>query len=357
MKGRPIAEIFKFLKRALTEKIFIKLLSVFLALIIWSYIINNNTTLTRAKHIEGLDVSVSGTSSLNNHGLALSTDVFSAYENSVEVVLDISQKEFYRAKTDSVYVYADVSNIRSAGIHEVPLTASSPTGTVKSIYPSSILLRVEGLDTRVVPIEIDLVGTPLEDYWYSVDDFSLNPGEITISGPASVVQMTDRVFAQVDITGHTETFPRAALLSAQDSKGEVINNRLLSRSTSTCSVTVNVYPTKEIPLTCDASQIKVAEGYEISEISFQPPVITVAGDEKLLSSMESLPVEAPTITKPLEKTTVRRIDVAGLDEFKYTSTRQVMMNITIRAAQTTKTLTEGPKQVFSVRKCYESGLS
>lgn len=314
----------------LLNNIFLKIISVVFALLIWAYIIDTTPDLTRTRMVEDLNVSVTGTTALNNNGLALSTDVYQEYMGAVSANVSVSQKEYARLSGDNVSVFLDVSNIRSAGTHEITLTASSARGTVTKLYPETITVKVEYLDTREVPIEVEMTGSNKEDYWYYVNEKSLNPQTVTISGPASVVQNASRAVARVDITGQENSFRRASILRLQDNENEPINTRLLSRSSSTCSVSIEVYPTKEIPVTADASQIIVAEGYEIAEISFQPASITIAAQSALLEGIEELPVEIPDNMPVLNKTYTKRLSLSKLPDFKFMSTNQVYMTITLR---------------------------
>lgn len=330
INGSVIRECLLNIKSALMNRLFLKILSGVLALLIWAYIIDSTPNLTRSKYVENLSVSVTGTTSLNNYGLALATDVYLDYQNAIEANVDVSQKEYARLSDENISVYLDVSGIRSAGMHEIPLTATSTRGTVTNLYPESISVLIDYLDTREVPIEVEMEGTNKDDHWYSVNENSVNPQTVTVSGPASIVQNAARAVAQVDITGQSASFRRAAILRLQDSEGNAISTRLLSRSSSTCSVTIDVYPVKELPVTVDASQITVADGFEIADITFQPATITVAAQSALLDEINELPVEIPDNIPVLNKTLTRRLSLSKLPDFKFMSTNQVYMTITLR---------------------------
>lgn len=344
------------LKEALLHRIFLKILSVILALILWTYIIDSTPDLTRSRFVEGISVSVTGTTTLNNNGLALATDVYHDFMNAIDANVDVSQKMYSRVTNDNVTVLLDVSNIRSAGMHEIPLTATSTHGKVTNLYPETLTVNVEYIDTREVPIEIEMTGSMKENYWYSVNESTINPQTITVSGPASVVQEATSVVAQVDVTGQNYTFRRAAILRMLDSKGEQLSTRLLTRSSSTCSVSIDVYPTKELPVTADASQIVVADGYEIADITFQPSTITIAAQSALIDEMEELPVEIPDNMPVLNKTYTKRLSVSKLPEFKFMSTNQVYMTITLREKIQSAAVSNIPIEILGLSDEYEAML-
>ena len=356
MKSINIREWLLTIKEALLNRIFVKIISLVLALILWSYIIDSTPDLTRSRYVEGISVSVTGTTALNNNGLALATDVYHDFQNAINANVDVSQKVYSRVTNDNVTVLLDVSHIRSAGMHEIPLTATSTHGNVTSLYPETLTVMVEYMDTREVPIEIELTGSMKDNYWYSINESSVNPQTITVSGPASVVQEATSVIAQVDVTGQGATFRRAAILRMLDSEGEQLNTRLLSRSSSTCSESVDVYPTKELPDTGDASQIMVAEGYEIADITFQPSTITVAAKAGLLEDLDVLPLEIPDNMPTLNKTYTKRLSVSKLPEFKFMSTNQVYMTITIREKKVSRIINSVPIEILGLSDEYEAML-
>lgn len=343
-------------KEALLNKIFLKIISVVFALLIWAYIIDTTPDLTRSRFVENLSVSVTGTTTLNNYGLALATDVYQEYQGVIDANVDVSQKEYARLSGENVSVFLDVSNIRSAGMHEIPLTATSSHGTVTNLYPESITVKIEYLDTREVPIEVEMTGTGKDDYWYSVNAQSVNPLTVTVSGPASIVQDATRAVAQIDITGQASSFRRAAILRLQDTTDQPISTRLLTRSSSTCSVSVDIYPTKEIPVTADASQIVVADGYEIAEITFQPATITVAAQSALLDGIDELPVEIPDNMPVLNKTYTKRLSLSKLPDFKFMSTNQVYMTITLREKSVSTVLNNVSVKMLGLRSEYEANI-
>ncbi len=352
--GFKIRELLRTVKEALLNKIFLKIISVVFALLIWAYIIDTTPDLTRSRFVENLSVSVTGTTTLNNYGLALATDVYQEYQGVIDANVDVSQKEYARLSGENVSVFLDVSNIRSAGMHEIPLTATSSHGTVTNLYPESITVKIEYLDTREVPIEVEMTGTGKDDYWYSVNSQSVNPLTVTVSGPASIVQDATRAVAQIDITGQASSFRRAAILRLQDTTDQPISTRLLTRSSSTCSVSVDIYPTKEIPVTADASQIVVADGYEIAEITFQPATITVAAQSALLDGIDELPVEIPDNMPVLNKTYTKRLSLSKLPDFKFMSTNQVYMTITLREKSVSTVLNNVSVKMLGLRSEYEA---
>lgn len=350
-KNLNFREMGKRLWHALTGHLWLKLLSLLFAIILWIYIIDSTPSLTRSKHMSGLSISVTGTSSLNVYGLALATDVYSEYQGEISAVVEAPQNQLSRVTRGSIDVSLDVSNIRVEGTYDVPLLAESRFGTVTKLYPDSVTVHVESLDSRDMPIEVNLNGMDTEHYWYNVETDSVNPQQITVSGPMSVVQTVFGIRAQLDVSDQTASFRRSALVSLLDQSRETIpTSRLLKKSASTCAIKVDIYPKKDLSVVLDPSQLGVADGYEITSISFMPPTITVAAEPDLLEDLEHLPLKIPDKLKNASptKSFTETLSFSNLSEFKYVSSKQVYMTVTISEIQDTNLLSDIPVKTFGL---------
>ena len=334
LKNLNFREMGKRLWHALTGHLWLKLLSLLFAIILWIYIIDSTPSLTRSKHMSGLSISVTGTSSLNVYGLALATDVYSEYQGEISAVVEAPQNQLSRVTRGSIDVSLDVSNIRVEGTYDVPLLAESRFGTVTKLYPDSVTVH---MDT--------------EHYWYNVETDSVNPQQITVSGPMSDVQTVFGIRAQLDVSDQTASFRRSALVSLLDQSRETIpTSRLLKKSASTCAIKVDIYPKKDLSVVLDPSQLGVADGYEITSISFMPPTITVAAEPDLLEDLEHLPLKIPDKLKNASptKSFTETLSFSNLSEFKYVSSKQVYMTVTISEIQDTNLLSDIPVKTFGL---------
>ena len=332
-KNLNFREMGKRLWHALTGHLWLKLLSLLFAIILWIYIIDSTPSLTRSKHMSGLSISVTGTSSLNVYGLALATDVYSEYQGEISAVVEAPQNQLSRVTRGSIDVSLDVSNIRVEGTSD------------------SVTVHVESLDSRDMPIEVNLNGMDTEHYWYNVETDSVNPQQITVSGPMSVVQTVFGIRAQLDVSDQTASFRRSALVSLLDQSRETIpTSRLLKKSASTCAIKVDIYPKKDLSVVLDPSQLGVADGYEITSISFMPPTITVAAEPDLLEDLEHLPLKIPDKLKNASptKSFTETLSFSNLSEFKYVSSKQVYMTVTISEIQDTNLLSDIPVKTFGL---------
>ena len=120
-----------------------------------------------------------------------------------------------------------------------------------------------------------------------------------------------------------------------DYSGEEIPQTLLSSASSSITVGVDVYPTRELPISTaieDVVQGSPAEGYEVTSISIQPESVTVAADAQLLDSLTELLIQ-PVDVSGASQTFSQRTRIVALNDFKDVSSEQVYVTINIEEVQ------------------------
>lgn len=318
---------------AMSRHTLLKLSSFVFAIMLWSYVISSSPSITRTKTIGNLTGYVSGQATLEVYGLALLTDATAALSD-ISVELEVPQASYKQATADNVQVSLDISSVRTAGTQEVALKASSTYGKVVRIYPSSLTLTFETLDSRSVPTKVLLSGTEDAAYWYNTARY--NPQQITVTGATSLVQSVASATVICDVSERKESFSAALTFTLMDETGAEIAQTMLNKSASSITVGVDIYPTKELEVstaTDDVLDGQVAQGYQIESISIQPETITVAAEQELLDAIDKLVITPIPIELPSQSFT-KRATIAALSDFKYISSEQVYVTVQI-AEETT----------------------
>lgn len=312
----------------LSRRFWMKLLSLVLAILLWNYVVSSNTSITRSKTIYDVSGYVTGQSTLTTYGLALLTDATDQLSD-ITVQMDVSQSLYSQVSAENVQVMVDLSSVRTAGTQEVPLKATSSYGRVTAILPETVTLTFEPLDSRLIPVNVELDGEKADDYWYNVS--RTNPSAVTVSGAASVVRSISQARVYSDVTGADHSYVRAEPFVLLDGEGNEIEQSRLTRSASSITVSTDVYPTREIPISTEIEDVvmgRVADGYTISEITIQPQSITVAAEQDLLDGISDLLIE-PVSVEGLSQSFTARASISKLTDFKNVSTKQVYVNVII----------------------------
>ena len=312
---------------SLSNNLGYKLLSLLLAILLWNYVIATNTSITRNKTIYNLTGTVSGLSTLADNKLALSQSPEEAL-TGITVTVEAPQADYSRVSSDNVQVALDLSSVRAVGTQEVPLRATSSYGRVRSISPETLTLTFENLDSRNVAVN-SVVEGEADGYWYNVS--RSNPSILTISGAASVVQSITSARVVADVTGMTSSTITARPYALLDAAGKEIPQDMLNCSTSSISVSVDIYPCRDIPVSTDEESVITgvpAAGYDVQSVTILPQSIQVAAERDLLDGLDHLVIE-PVSVEGASQSFSAKSTVTQLSDFKNVSSEQVYVNVSI----------------------------
>lgn len=346
----------KGLKEMLLRNWGLKLMSVLFAFILWSYVITSSPSITREKTLTGLYVNVTGQTVLVSRELSI---LGLSEINDAQARVRVSQSAYSQVTSDNVRIELDLSNVRAAGKQQVRLRGTSAYGTVIGVIPEYVEVNVEQRDQRVVPVNWKISGDTDENYWYTVS--RTNPSQITVSGPTSVVQTVSSALIRPDVSGRFEKYSAAEPYTLFDAQGNEVTETL-SRSTSSVTVTVDIYPERTLPISSDIEELiagQVADGYEVVGVEVSPPMVEVAAEQALLNTLTELAIEPVDVTG-MAQTFTSLARVQSLRGIQNLSSEEVAVTVTIQEKPTTKRLRnvelefinepEGKRLTYSARR-------
>lgn len=343
------------LKRWLLNDFWLKVFSLVLALGLWSYVLTNDSSITRERTLTNLYVTVSNQSTFDSRNLAV-TEALSDTLPQVRVSVEVTQNDYYKITSNNVRVELDLSRVRETGEQTVPLTASTVYGEVTGIYPDSVTLNVDELEKRNVQVEVQLKGADTENKSYSQP--ASNPSIITISGPKSLVEQVTNARAVMDLTDvdTTGTITRAVSFTLLDEDQNEVSYPTLSLSSSSVITSVDIYPQKSVPVETDQAKIltgSVPTGYQIDSVEVQPAEIDVAGSQKFLESLDTVQIYSINVSN-MRTTTTKSTRVNRQSDMRSLSTEEVMVTIHISEKELTRTI---EKVSATLKGTTEDGLS
>ena len=228
----------------MTSNIPLKLLSVFLAIIVWFVVSAPRrepvserafaapVSLVRMPRDLAITTPVPDTVSVRLRGRV--SDLRSLSSQNLEVTLDVS----WVTPGDAVITL-------SPQAMSVP-----PQIDVVSMEPTKLRFHVEALRQKVVPIRAFLVGQPPPGY--NAGDPTLLPDHALISGPASQVRnVTEVATERIIMTGRAETFQQNVTVVSDSSL-----IRIIEPLTTQATVPVNpeIGPVAPVPAATDTSE-------------------------------------------------------------------------------------------------------
>jgi len=288
-----------------------KLLSVFLAICLWSGLITQDDSLTREKVFNDVPISVANADVLRRNGLI----IVSGLDNlpAARIRADIPQKNYNTASAANYNLRIDLSRIREPGQQTLPVLSSNSTvyGSVTEISVESVTVQVEEYISRSrIPVRLNSIGSIPEGLFGG--EAQVDPSFVVVSGPKSLVDTVVRCVADYDLSvlsSQSGTERTAVPFRLVNGAGEDVDLSLIdvtSESVSLDSITVSqaLYTTKSLVInTADLVTGTPAAGYEIRRVSAEPSTVIAAGKASYIASLDEL---------YLPDFTDQKIDVSGL---------------------------------------------
>ncbi|WP_461881883.1 CdaR family protein [Fusicatenibacter sp.] len=303
------------MKKKILEKLLnnlsLKILSILIAIVIWYVVVSVNDPIVK----ERFEVPVQVT---NEAYIAAGKKTYQIAEEYQTVIVTVTDNNSVvsRLKASDITVTADLTQIVTMDTNPVyvPLKATCPMVKQEklSTVTTTIPVEIEDVDSAKFPITIDAGNTkPAKDY--EVGTMTSDPENVTISGPASLINKISSVVAKVDVTNMRKSgIVTADLVIIDKNQDEMPESQMEFLNFDSGTPQVNV----DIELWRRVSGIKInalysgtpADGYQIKNIYTTPEEITVAGSEEALKQLAD---QGNTIEIPEDYTSVegQRSDV------------------------------------------------
>ncbi len=281
----------KELKNWFLKNIDIKLLSIFLAIILWLYIAGGENPMVE----NFIDISLTQT----NLGEDL---VIKEFPTNVSVGIKGPKNIINNISSHQINGIVNFSEISKEGLYKLKVEVTPPKKTqITRIIPSEIKVEVEKVLTKEVEVEYSLIGVPEKGYSLT-DEPRLNPPKVKIISAQSVLENIKQIICAIDISGIKEDLRKKINVKAVDVNGNEVKEVKIEPDIVEVSISLTRgYPEKQ--LTVKPKIIgKPAPGYYISEILSNPDEIKIFGNYSKISYiefLETIPIDVSGITKTL----------------------------------------------------------
>lgn len=267
-----------------------KLIALGVAILMWAVVHfdpdestpNNVSSLYDTKVIEGVTIQPYGLDERNYVLIGMEPLKVNLTVKGSKSDLKTAQSKDYRLRVDLRTV--------GEGEHTLQLEENLPRGiTLVSMSPTSVLVKIEALQTKEFEVDVQTKGNPAKGY--KVGTPIIKPSNrVHVTLPKSQLTNVVSVGATIEIDGEKETIKNKSVkLAAYDESGKVIEEAVIEPAVLEVEVPIT-NPFKTVPL-----QFKLIghmpAGLSIS--SFKPEVeqVTLYGPQEALDKIEFLEVE------------------------------------------------------------------
>lgn len=280
------------MKRKLTTNFGLKMLSLFLAFLIWLLVANIDNP-TDSRLYRGVDIQVINADSVTE--IDKTFDIVS--EESVVIKVTERNSVLNSLSNDDFTVVADMENLNDMSTVPLTVTCSNPSVSWDEIemVPSSMKVKVEQRKQVEFPISVSTNGKPKNGYEVGATEV-VQGKTVQIAGPESMINRIGQVKATVSITNIDTDQRLSATLEVYDKNGDPIKapqiNRLQIKDSSgvllaenRVMVDVTLWEImNDVPVEVNTTG-SVAEGYQVSSVKALPITVSLVGTQEVLARL------------------------------------------------------------------------
>ena len=280
------------IKDFILHNIWLKILSVILAVFIWIIIVNVDNP-SRTKTISGIDVILLNENSLTDKGYTYAIQSGS----TISITVKAPQSVVDSLEASDFYAYADLNEtslVSDSAEIKVRCEKAEVANQVDivSMKTEHVKLLIDNKTSKDLPLELRYEGQPAEGY--VVGDCYVSPATVNVTGAEKTVNSIAKIIAHYDISNMAHSVTEEVTLRFYDAEGKEVKTDLLELSRKRAQININILPTKwvDIKYTLNGNP---AEGYVITDKTASFDKICLAATKEKLDAITSIDLPLDTI--------------------------------------------------------------
>lgn len=174
----------------------------------------------------------------------------------------------------TVRAWVDLTNLGS-GAHTVPVQVQITPRLVRKISqdPVQLSINLDSIIAQVFPVNLSVSGTP--PVGYEAQRPWIDPTEVKVTGPESVLSTVKEVRVVLDITNANQTIIREQVPMLLDAEGKVVSGLTVSPDTVNVNQPITLLGGYRYVIVRTVSTGQVANGYRLTNIFVSPVGVVV----------------------------------------------------------------------------------
>ena len=339
-KGRATAtdvggEVVRRVASWLLANLPLMVMALILAVLAWFVAVEQSNPTVERRFAQPIPIAISG--------LAEDLVVVGTFDERVQVTVRTTQSVWESLRVEDFDAAADVSGL-ARGVHEVPVDVNldkEPSRIVER-NPQVVVIELDSRASPSVPVRIETEGRPA--IGYVPRPKVVEPTEVTAVGPTGYVTRVVGAFATVSIQGAEEDVEETLRVRPQDANGDSVP--YVSLMPETVDVRVPIEPSGYHTTLAVKAVLtgEIASGYRITDISIDPPTVTVFGSPDDLAALEQGFIETkPIVVEGAQDDVVVRPGLSTPPEVTLVPGQQVEVQVFVEAIQSSVTITSTPE--------------
>jgi len=276
--------------------------------------------------------------------------ITSEIPSSVEVTLRAPQSVWDQltAQDNSVQATLDLSGLGTGEyMVDIQIRVLARPYQIVLADPGTVSVVLEPLAQRTLAIEPSINGLPA--IGYQAGDVVVEPAEVTISGPESIINEAERARVLISLDGIRESIEESRLVQILDGNNSILHN--ISVTPENAQVTVPVSQQggfRDLAVKVVVTG-QIAAGYRLENISVFPPVVTVfSSDSELVNSLPGILETQPLDLQDEQDDLNTRLALNLPENVTLVGAQTVEVTVGISPIQTSLTLLNQPIEVIGL---------
>lgn len=267
-----------------------KIAALCVAVILWGYVMNDQNPA-----IEGsFTVQIQLQNAPEGYKINQDTD-------SVKIKVRGARSLFVNTTSEDFKAYVDLQNA-SDGKHSYKVQIKLPSGfEMVEAKPSTINVTLDKVIERKVRAMVNVNGSPASGF--TVAKVNLASNTVLIEGPESVVKTVDRAIGYVGLNGKNDSdFELQVPLTAINAEGREVQGVTIKPSSVNVTIQMARGLMKKIVSIQPTLSNDLSQQLELAAVRVDPAKIEIAGTDKAIADVNSLPTEKISLVDVLGNT-------------------------------------------------------
>jgi len=185
----------------------------------------------------------------------------------------------------SVTAKVDLSSL-GPGVHSVEVQVQITPHLVRLISqdPQQITVTLDSITTQVFPVNLNVTGKP--PVGYQAQTPLLDPTQVTVTGPESLISKVKQARINIDITNANQTINRDVVPLLLNAEGQTVSGLTISPEAVTVTQPITLLGGYRYVIVRAISTGQVGPGYRVTNIFVTPVgVVVFSSDPELVNNL------------------------------------------------------------------------
>ncbi len=285
-------------------------LALVLAVVIWLVAVSQENPIETREFPERIPLTVRGLD-------AALQPVQDLGNQSVRVTVRAAQDAWTDIAASNFTAFVDLTGY-TVGTHDVPVTVnvSDPRVTLLGTSPPSVRIQLDPQVSKDVAVSVQVLDAPAFGYDWQTP--IVTPPTVTVSGPATQVDLVDQVYAPVYLLNAKSQVERTVDLQPTSRQNQPVDGVTVSTTFANVVVPVEQWPgRKEVAVRTNLIG-QPAAGYRLSTVRTEPSTVVLQGAADLLATVPGFIETEPLSIEGATKEVLHRLNLvvpAGVTVF------------------------------------------